>query len=134
MKKWLQSHLNWYNLFNGFQSAYSTGHSTKTALPKVVSDLLSALDECKFLVLVLMDLFAAFDTIEHDILLHCLYHVFCILDKALSWFKSYLTNIFQVVSIQDTLSDPLGLCYGSGFCSWTYSFHSLYTNSHSCHF
>ena len=108
----LLSHQNRYNLFSGFQSAYCPGHSTETALFKVVKDPVSALDLGKFLVLVLLDLSAAFDTVDHDILLHCLHHVFGIQDKALSWFKSYLTNSFQMVSIRDTISDPVELCYG----------------------
>ena len=108
----LLSHLNRYNLFSGFQSAYRPGHSTETALLKVVNDLLSALDEGKFLVLVLLDLSAAFDTIDHYILLYRLHHVFGIQGTALSWFRSYLTNRFQMVSIKGTLSDPVELCYG----------------------
>jgi hypothetical protein len=108
----LLSHLNSCNLFSGFQSAYRPGHSTETALLKVVNDLLSALDEGKFSILVLLDLSAAFDTIDHDILLHRLHHVFGIQGTALSWFRSYLTNRFQMVSIDGTLSDPVELCYG----------------------
>ena len=77
----LLSHLNWYNLFSGFQSAYCPGHSTETALVKVINDRLSALDEGKFLVLVLLDLSSAFDTVDHDILLHRLHHVFGIQDR-----------------------------------------------------
>ena len=106
----LLSHRNRYNLFSGFQSVYRLDHSTETALLKVVNDLLSAWDDGKFLVLVLLDLSAAFDTVDHDMLLHRLHHVFGIQDKAMSWFKSYLTNIFQMVSIQDTISDPVELC------------------------
>ena len=70
------SHLNRYNLFSGFQSAYHPGHSTETALLKVVNDLLSALDEDKFSVLVLQDLSAALDIADHDISLHRVHHVF----------------------------------------------------------
>ena len=91
-------------MFSGFQSAYHLGHSTETALLKVVNNLLSALDEGTFSVLVLLDLSAAFDTVDHDILLHRLHHVFGIQDKALSWFKSYLTNKFQMV-----VNENLGL-------------------------
>ena len=71
----LLSHLNRYNLFNGFQSAFRLGLSSETVLPKVVNDLLSALDDGKFSFLVHLDLSATFDTVDHDILLHCLHHV-----------------------------------------------------------
>ena len=64
----------------------------------------------RFLVQVFLDLSAAFDTVGHDILLHHLHHVFDIQDKAMSWFKSYLTNRFQMVSIQDIISDSIELC------------------------
>ena len=107
----LLSHLNRYNLFSGFQSAYRPGHSTETALLQVANDLLSALDDGKFSVLVLLDLSAAFDTIDHDILLHRLYHLFGIQGTALSWFRSYLTNRFQMVSILGTLSESIELFY-----------------------
>ena len=63
-------------------------------------------------VLVLLDLSAAFDTIDHDILLHRLQHVFGIQGTVLSWFRSYLTKRFQIVSTQGTHSDQIELCCG----------------------
>ena len=67
------------------------------------------MDEGKLSVLVLIDLSAAFDIIDHDILLHRL-HVFGVQSTVLSWFRSYLSKRFQIVSIQGTHSDQIELC------------------------
>ena len=80
------SHLNRHNLFNSFQSAYQPGHSSETALLKVVNDLLLAVGEGKLSVLVLLHISAAFDTIDHDILLHR-QHIFSIQGIVLTWFQ-----------------------------------------------
>ena len=53
-----------------------------------------------------------FDTIDHDILLHCLEHVFGIQGTGLSWFRCHLTKRFHIVSIQGTHSDQTELCCG----------------------
>ena len=95
----LMSYLNRHNLFSSFQSEYRPGHNTETALLKVVNDLPLAIDEGKLSVFVLLDLSAAFDTNDHDILLPRLQHVFGIQGTVLSWFKSYLTKTFQTFSI-----------------------------------
>ena len=57
----------------------------------------SAMDDDKISVLVLLDLSAAFDTIDHEILLHRLHNVFGIGNSVLSWFQSYLENQTQTV-------------------------------------
>ena len=72
----LLSHLQENNLSNPFQSAYRTGHSTETVLLRTVNDILSALDNDNISVLVLLDLSAAFDTSDHQILLSRLNSVF----------------------------------------------------------
>ena len=60
-------HIKCNKLFSDFQSAYPLHHITETALLKVTNDLLSAMDDGKILVLVLLDLSATFDTINHEI-------------------------------------------------------------------
>ena len=106
------SHLNRHNLFSSFQSAYPSGHSTETALLKVVNDFLLAMDEGKLSVLVLHVISAVFNTTDHGILLHRLQHVFGMQCTVLSWFIFYLTKRLQIVSIQGTHSDKMELCCG----------------------
>ena len=69
---------------------------------KVTNDLLIASD--KGFLSVLLDLSATFDTIDHHILLQRLEHLIGIKGTALSWFKSYLSDRFQFVHINDESS------------------------------
>ena len=108
----LSSHLTSNKLLNPLQSAYRPGHSTETALVKIVNDLLLALDKGKVSILTLLDLSAAFDTIDHGLLLSRLEFVFGVSDSALNWFSSYLSNRTQTVSISNSTSDPALLRYG----------------------
>ena len=82
------------------QSAYKTFHSTETALVKVHNDIVSAIDNQSYTILLLLDLSAAFDTVDHKILLQRLSCRFGIKGKALHWFKSYLENHEQVVNVK----------------------------------
>ena len=70
------THLNPHNFLSNCQSAYRPGHSTETALLKVTNDLVTSVGMGKISILTLFDLSAAFDTIDHDILLHHLEHTF----------------------------------------------------------
>ena len=108
----LLSHLQQNNLLNPHQSAYRKCHSTETALLKIVNDILLGLDENKLSVLALLDLSAAFDTIDHHILLHRLSVSFGIQQCALSWFKSYLANRTQTICVNGKYSVPSDLSYG----------------------
>lgn len=67
-----------------------TRHSTETALVKVLNYVLIATDMGDSVVLVLLDLSAAFDTVDYDVLLSRLEQVVGIRGTALSWFHSYL--------------------------------------------
>ncbi len=105
-------HLIENELFTPFQSAYRAGHSTETALLKVVNDLLLSIDEGGASLLTLLDLSAAFDTVDHRILLNRLKSRFGISGVALQWFRSYLTDRRQSICISDTTSSPRSLEFG----------------------
>ena len=82
------------------------------ALLKVQSDILTALDSGSGAVLLMLDLSAAFDTIDHGILLSRLNSLYGISGDALDWFKSYLSNRVQRVIIGDTVSECKSLNFG----------------------
>ena len=94
------------------QSAYKKFHSTETALLKVHNNILTAVDSNRIVILLLLDLSAAFDTVDHAILLHRLEVRFGIKQKALAWFKSYLMNRSQSVSLRGSDSAPRDLLHG----------------------
>jgi len=81
------------------QSAYRRGHSTETAVLKVVADFLSAVDRGEVTFINLLDMSAAFDTVDHDILVDRLYHSFGLRDKALSWIVSFISGHTQKVRV-----------------------------------
>ena len=108
----LSDYLHSRNLYPSSQSAYRPGHSTETALVRVMSDLLRAMDDGKLSILTLLDLSAAFDTIDHQILLDRLHLSFGLCGSALNWFQSYLSDRTQTVSISNRSSKPSALSLG----------------------
>ena len=83
-----------------YQSAYRPQHSMETALLKVKTDILKAMDN-KEICLLLLDLSTAFDIISHELLLNRLKYRFCFKDKVLTWIENYLSNREQRVIVQD---------------------------------
>ena len=79
------------------QSAYRSGHSTESCLLKVMSDILDAADSGEVSLVGLLDLSAAFDTVDHDILLRRLQSSFGIGGIILHWITSFLTDRTQAV-------------------------------------
>ena len=94
------------------QSGFRRCHSTETALLKVQSDILMSMDRQEITLLVLLDLSAAFDTIDHQILLNVLGNDFGIIGSAHKWFASYLTGRKQRVLINDHTSYDFHLSCG----------------------
>ena len=100
------------NLGVYFQSAYKRGHSTETALLCIKNDIQQSLAEGIPTALVLLDLSAAFDTIDHDILLGSLSDWFGLNGSVLNWMGSYLSGRSQRVKVGSALSDPFELRFG----------------------
>ena len=103
-------HLSDNDLYEQMQSAYRPNHSTETAL--LSNDLLCILDERKAAILVLLDLSAAFDTIDHTIMLTRLRDRFGITATCLAWFESYLENRSQRIQMHGRLSAERPMVFG----------------------
>ena len=108
----IHKHLTTNKLYPKAQSAYREFHSTETALLRVKNDILLNMNQQRVTLLVLLDLSAAFDTVDHTILLNRLSRDFGITGHVYSWFESYLHNRFQSVSINSGISDKLHIKYG----------------------
>ena len=78
----------------------------------MMNDILHALDNSDVNVVTLLDLSAAFDTIDHNILCQRLEHLYGISGTPLNWFRTYLSNRTQTVTINNKLSQPTLLNYG----------------------
>ena len=108
----LTNHLTSNHLTHKFESAYRAGDSTETALLRIVDDFLAASEASQVSILTLLDLSAAFDTIDQSILLSRLEQHFSVSGLVLSWFKSYLSNRFQFVPANGSDSKLSKLDYG----------------------
>ena len=100
----MNDHVDGNTLRDKMQSAYRSGHSTETALLRIKNDIDAALDRKSMVILVMLDLSSAFDTIEHEVLLTRLEHTFGITDKSLAWLRSYLSERHQNVVVDSTMS------------------------------
>ena len=129
MLKQLIEHCENHRLLPDFQSAYRKNYSTETSLIRLTNDILWSMEKQHLTSLTILDLLAAFDTVDHDILLHILEQKFGFCDKALKWFQNYLRPQSFRVSINGKYSTsknlefsvPQGSCSGANlftcYCS-----------------
>ena len=108
----LVGYLQENNLMPDEQSAYRRNHSTETALLRVISDLINSMDKQEVTLLGLLHLSAAFDCVDHDILLSRLERTYGIEGLAIEWIRSFLMDRTQQVAFRGQLSGILRLGFG----------------------
>ena len=111
-QKQLCFHLDHNNLHAEFQSGYRTNHSCETATISLYNDLLCLSDTKSKVILLLLDLSAAFDTVCHYKLLNKLQNKYGISGKVLKWFDSYLGERSFTVKINQSKSSKCYLVIG----------------------
>ncbi len=99
-------------IYEEFQSGFRPRRSTETALVKITNDLLLASDQGCISLLFLLDLNAAFDIIDHDILIDRLQNYTGIQGQALRWFRSYLSDRYHFVYLNGEASQLSPVKYG----------------------
>ena len=99
------------NLYPKLQAADQQSHNKETALLRVHNDILKAIDNKNEVILVLLGLSAAFDTIDHDIVVTRLQTQFGFTGIAHQWFESYIHDRYQKVVIGYTESRPQTLAF-----------------------
>ena len=107
----LNTYLKDNNLLEPRQSAYRQGHSTETALVRVQNDIICAVGQQKAVLLVLLDLSAAFDTVNHQLLIKTLQQL-GIRGTMLHWFSTYLLGRLQRIKVNGVTSQPKTLDCG----------------------
>ena len=110
--KRLNDHLTKNDLHCPEQFAYKKHHSTETLLIKITNDLMIAADERTATVVMMLDLSAAFDTVDHNLLLTILEKEIGIRGTALEWFRSFLTGRSQRIRLGKVTSEVITIKFG----------------------
>jgi hypothetical protein len=100
-----------FKLFYQSQYGFRNGHSTETASLELIDRILTEMDSGNVPLCIFLDLSKAFDTLDHNILLHKL-HYYGIKNTASNLLSSYLTNRQQYVDLDGTESDTLKISTG----------------------
>ena len=108
----LFQHMTRNDLHNSYQSAYKPNHSCETVLLALTNEILLNLDNGLCSVLMLLDNSAAFDTVDHDVLVSDLENDIGVEGIALDWFKSFLAGRTQATSVRGSTSEASNMKYG----------------------
>ena len=117
----VNSHCKQYNLILDYQSAYRENSSCETSLAQLVNNIPWAMERQEIMALTVIDLAAAFNTVDHQVLIDVLRNKFGIYGVALEWYKDYLYQRVCQVKVTDSISKvmdlpfsvPQGSCYGA---------------------
>jgi hypothetical protein len=107
----LYSFLSKNNLLYTYQFGFRKGHSTSLALIEILDRVKHDLDCGNYVSGIYLDLSKAFDTVNHEILLHKL-NYYGVRGHVLQWFRSYLTNRTQYTQVNSVLSKPTTIKIG----------------------
>ena len=113
----MHAHVTTIAIYPELQSSYRRFHSTETALLKVTNDILMKMNSQEVTLLVMLDLSAEFDTVNHGILISHLHEEVGVSGLALEWFRSYLQNRTQRVAVDGTFSEKFVFDHGVPQCS-----------------
>lgn len=108
----LCDHMDLNNLNIPYQSGYKSAHSCETVLLNIVDRVLLNLDNGMCCILLLLDLSAAFDTVDHDELIDILENELGLSGTVLEWFKSFLYGRKQATSVKGCTSEFTDVSYG----------------------
>jgi hypothetical protein len=104
-------HLEHNHLTDPFQSAYKKHHSCETTILSILNDAYTAMDKREVTIMAFLDMSAAFDTVDHNLLSQKLLSL-GIAGEALEWFKVYLSGRSHSTQVDGLMSQPLALKMG----------------------
>ncbi|GAA6081682.1 uncharacterized protein LOC116721974 [Tachysurus ichikawai] len=111
VNKQLINYLNVNGIISGAQSGFRSGYGCVTATTKVLNDITSALDNKQNCAAIVIDLAKAFDSVDHNTLIHRLSSI-GVTDHSLVWFSNYLSHRVQRVRFENLFSHSLPVTRG----------------------
>ena len=119
MLEQINHHCNIHTLLPDYQSRYRENRSCERVLLKLTNDLLWSMERKNVTVMIVLDLSATFDSVNHEVLLRNLQDNFGISEIALEWFRNYPSNRDMKVKVGKTHSERKELAFSvpQGSCS-----------------